>query len=713
MRRLPGARTALAAAAALSLLEVGVDGALTLSYKLLIDDVFPARDGRLLAAVLGGLGAGVALAAVLSVSRDRAWARWAARTSAALRLEVLDETLRLSTAGAAALPASEILSRFSSDLGAFEAWLAGAVNSLVIPTLNLAMGGILLFILMDWRLAAPAALLWPLVLIGPRLIAPRAARAVAETKRREAELLSALEEPLTAHRVIKAYGLESAARERFRRALQPFSRSFERGAFLGAMVERSTVLTIYAVQVALVAVTALMTFHGRLSAGSFIAFAGVFWNLGWSVVVATRSAPALMSARESLRRVEDLLARERGAAERRRGRPVAVLRRSIRLEDVRFDYPGGGAALSGLTLEIPHGSFAALVGPSGSGKSTALSVLAGFQTPTSGRVLFDDADAADADPASLRAHMGFVFQDDALLRGTVRENIRLGRPDASDADVERAARRAEFDEAARALPGGYDAVLGPEGLRLSGGQRQRLSLARALVRDPAILILDEATSALDSATEAAVNETLRRGAKGRTTVCVTHRLAAAAGADVIFVLQQGRVVERGSHAGLLELGGVYANLWRKQDGLSLSADGSAAHVSPARLREIPLLASLTDERLAALAPQFASVRVPAGHAVIRQGDRGELFYIVVRGRVAVSREGPGGPVELAILEDGEQFGEQALLSDAPRNATVTAKTDCLFLTLSRALFLELLGGSPEARRRIDDDAELRRVPRSP
>ncbi|MDE2490429.1 MAG: ATP-binding cassette domain-containing protein [Elusimicrobia bacterium] len=708
MRRLPGIRAALAAAAALSLLEVGVDGALTLSYKLLLDDVFPRHDARLLAAVLGGLAAGAALAAVLSVWSDRAWARWAARASAALRQEVLDEALRLRAGGPAAVPAGDILSRFSTDLGAFDAWLTGAVNGLVLPALNVAMGAALLFVLMDWRLAAPAAALWPLVLIGPRLIAPRAAAAVAETKRREAALLAALEEPVSALRSVKAYGLERAARDRFDRALRPFQRSLERGAFLSAMVERSTVLTIYAVQIALVAATAVMTFRGRLSPGSFVAFAGVFWNLGWSVVVATRSAPVLLSARESLRRVDGLLARVRTSAERRRGRAVAPLRRSIRLEDVAFSYPGGGKVLSGLTLEIPRGSYAALVGSSGSGKSTVLSLLAGFQAPTSGRVLFDGADAAEADLASLRAQMGFVFQDEAIFRGTLRENIRLGRPGASDADVERAARAAALHETARALPGGYDAALGPDALSLSGGQRQRLGLARALVREPAVLLLDEATSALDPATEAAVNETLKRGAAGRTTVAVTHRLAAAADADVIFVLSDGRVAESGAHADLLARGGLYADLWRRQDGFALSADGACARVTPARLREIPLLSPLSDAQRSALAEKFASVRAPAGHDVVREGEPGELFYLIVRGQVAVLRAGPRGPVEVATLGAGEEFGEQALLGDAPRSATVRAKTDCLFLTLSRGPFFDLLNEAPEVRRRVLAAAESRR-----
>lgn len=698
MKLLRGAGGVLALAALLSLPEVAVDGGLTLSYKYLVDGAFARHDERLLVLILSAIGVGVALAAALSLARDRLYARWAAKTSAALRQRVFDRAVA-GAGSETALPASEVLSRFSTDLAAFEAWLAGAAAGLVVPALNLVMGVALLFVLADWRLALLTALAWPATLAAPRWIAPRAAKEIAEIKRGQGALLERLEEPLAAGRVVPAYGLERYARERFRRVLEPYGRSLARGNFLGAMVERSTVLTVYAVQAAIVAVTAALAFQGRLSVGAFISFASVYWNLGWSVVVATRSAPALLSARASLERVEELLA-EGSAAPQRKAAKLAPLSERISLEDVHFSYGDGPAVLSGVSLEIPRGAYAALVGPSGSGKSSILSLVAGFRAPRAGRVLFDGVDLAGVEPSSLRKRMGFVFQDSFLFGTTLAENIRLGRPDASDADVQKAARLAELQDLAGSLPGGFEARVGRGGAELSGGQRQRVAVARALIREPELLLLDEATAALDPATEAAIDETLRRGAKGRTTIAVTHRLAQAARADLIFVIQAGRVVERGSHDQLLALGGLYAELWGKQDGLSLSGDGACARVSAARLGRIPLLAPLNEEQRAALSERFVSVRVSAGQPVVREGEPGDLFYLLARGRVTVSRRGPGGPVDLGTLAEGDEFGELALLRDAPRNATVTAATDCVLLGLPRKPFLELLQGSPEVRKRI-------------
>lgn len=699
MRSLRGAWGVLAFAALLSLPEVAVDGGLTLSYKYLVDGAFARHDARLLLLILSAVGAGVLLAAALSLARDRYYARWSARTSAALRQAVFDGALAGAGRSRPSLPPSEVLSRFSTDLAAFEAWLAGAVSGLLVPALNVLMGVALLFLLADWRLALLTALAWPATLLAPRWIAPRAAREIAEVKRGQAALLERLEEPLAAGRVVEAYGLERYARERFRRVLEPYSRGLARGNFLGVMVERSTVLTVYAVQAAIVSVTAALAFEGRLSVGAFVAFAGVYWNLGWSVVVATRSAPALLSARASLDRVEALLQEQPKAQAPKLGR-LKPLREKVALEEVHFGYGDGPAVLAGVSLEIPRGAYAALVGPSGSGKSSILSLLAAFHAPRSGRVLFDGADLAGVEPASLRKRLGFVFQDSVLLDATLADNIRLGRLEASDAEVHKAARLAELQDLAASLPGGYDTRIDRGGAELSGGQRQRVAVARALIREPELLLLDEATSALDPATEAALDETLRRGAKGRTTVSVTHRLAQAARADVIFVVQAGRVVERGRHEDLLALGGLYAELWRKQDGLSLSPDGSAARVSAARLARIPLLAPLSDGQRAALADRFVSVRAAAGQPVVREGEPGDLFYVLARGRVTVSRRGPAGATDLGTLVEGDEFGELALLRDAPRNATVTAKTDCLLLGLPRQPFLELLRGSPEVRKLV-------------
>jgi ATP-binding cassette subfamily B protein len=368
------------------------------------------------------------------------------------------------------------------------------------------------------------------------------------------------------------------------------------------------------------------------------------------------------------------------------------------LRDVTFGYKADSVSLREASFDIRQGDFVALVGGSGSGKSTVLNLLLRFYDPDSGAITVDGRDVRTVTQDSLRAQIGIVFQDSILFNVSVRENIRLGNPKATDAEIERAMRAAEIHDDVMKMPEGYDTIAGERGARFSGGQRQRLALARALVRDPAILLLDEATSALDPVSEAAINETLSRVAKGRTVVSATHRLATIAHADSIFVLDRTRLAERGRHEELLRSNGVYSFLWRKQAGFTINAAGDQAGVSPERLKDIPILARLGDSILTELPEQFVTERYPAERKVIIQGDPGNKFYILVHGKVDVLQDRPDGTEErIAVLRDGDYFGEVALLEDVPRTATVVTRTPCLFLSLERAEFSALLKRAPDLR----------------
>jgi ATP-binding cassette subfamily B protein len=244
------------------------------------------------------------------------------------------------------------------------------------------------------------------------------------------------------------------------------------------------------------------------------------------------------------------------------------VRGAVRFEGVRFSYGDGaaGEVLRGLDLDIAPGETHAIVGSTGAGKSTVVKLLLRLYEPTTGRVTLDGVPLDELTFTSLRGALGFVAQDVYLFQGTVRENLTYGRPDAGEDEIVRAATLAEAHGFITALPQGYDTIVGERGQKLSGGQRQRLTLARAILRDPAVLVLDEATSAVDNETEAAIQRSLERVSEGRTTIVIAHRLSTVRHAHRIHVLEAGQVIEAGTHEELVEQGGLYAALWRVQTG---------------------------------------------------------------------------------------------------------------------------------------------------
>jgi len=245
-------------------------------------------------------------------------------------------------------------------------------------------------------------------------------------------------------------------------------------------------------------------------------------------------------------------------------KPLAVTAGNVRFDDVRFSYDPERAILKGLTFEVPAGKTVAIVGPSGAGKSTISRLLFRLYDISSGTISIDGQDIRKVTQASLRAAIGMVPQDTVLFNDTIRYNIRYGRWDAGDAEVEEAARLAQIDGFIRMSPKGYETQVGERGLKLSGGEKQRVAIARTVLKAPPILVLDEATSALDSHTEHEIQEALERVSRNRTSLVIAHRLSTIVAADEIIVLDQGRIAERGTHSQLLAMNGLYASMWNRQ-----------------------------------------------------------------------------------------------------------------------------------------------------
>jgi ATP-binding cassette subfamily B protein len=446
----------------------------------------------------------------------------------------------------------------------------------------------------------------------------------------------------------------------------------------------------------------IMVAHGQRTLGTIIAFHGVFLNVVYSVQTLTMVMPGLLQSVGGMQRVDELLREPLSIIDAPDARALGPLGDRIRFDSVSFSYGGPQLQLDAVTLDILRGSFVAIVGASGSGKSTLFNLLLRFYDADRGSILFDGTDVRAATVASLRGQMGAVFQNNHLFDISLRENIRMGRPGASDTDVETAARQAEIHDWIASLPQGYDSLAGESGAKLSGGQRQRVAIARALVRRPSILLLDEATSALDPAAESAINATLRRLAAGRTVVSVTHRLSSVRDADCIYVMEAGRLAESGPPEQLLAAEGAYARLWRHQSGFTVNEKGDDGGVSADRLKEYPLLSQLDPESLQFLAGLFVSESYPAGSNVVVEGEMGDRFHMIARGRVEVLRGSlDASPARLAVLGDGDYFGEIALLKRVPRTATVRTLNPTLLLSLKDKHFRLLVDRHPDIAERLN------------
>jgi ATP-binding cassette subfamily B protein len=692
---------------AIVVLEMVLNALVPLAFKLLIDTILPDRNVRLLVLVTVAMGAAVMVVTVAGVARDSMYARLVSKVVGDLRMKLYEHLQRLSMDFFGRMRLGDILGRFTSDLTSVETALR-AVTWGVMPVFDIVITTALLFAL-DWRLALMAMLVWPLASVGPWLLTPRSEDVAFTLKEQLGGAMSTAQAHLGAPALIKAFGLEPWSRWVFGEQDRALTRGSARGAFLGALIERSANTGILVLWVGIFGVGAWLAFQGTTTIGTLAAFQALFITLSYAIYNVVQFAPYAVQANGGMRRIDEVLSARPTVVDAGDAEAAPLLQHGIEFRGVGFSYTGERKDLDGVSLTIPRGASVALVGASGSGKSTLLNLLLRFYDPTEGSLLLDGRDLRGFAAASWRAQLGVVFQEPLLFDASVRENVRCGRWTATEADVRDAIEAAGASDFVNHLPGGLDAAVGERGSALSGGQRQRLAIARAIVRDPAVLVLDEATSALDLSTETAVNEVFRRLGEGRTVISVTHRLASVVDFDRIFVLERGRLVEQGRHQELLGMDGVYAELWKKQSGFVVLEERGEVRVDPSWLRRVRVLEGLPHEALAELAGAFVPERYEADRVIVHEGDPGARFYVIVRGTVDVERaEAPGEPARrVAQLEDGDYFGEVALLERRPRNATVRTVTPTVCLSLSHGKFMEFLDRFPDVRQEMNRGAALR------
>ena len=525
-----------------------------------LDGIFIEKNERLLLILPVALLAVAALKALFSYGVGYLMAYVGNRVVADIRQELFQQLMRMPVGFHDSNTSGRLVSRVVNDVGLMANAASSVVKDIFQHALTfLAMVGVILY--QDWKLAGISLIVIPLAGLTMVRVGQRLKRLAASGQAQMGDMSSTLQETFAGIRVVKAFGREEAEAERFQARNQ---------AFLATTLKTNQVWSIGHSHMEVIGVISIaviiwyggyLVISGTMTPGAFFSFMAAMLLAYTPVRKLSGSNNLIQQALAAAERVFDVLDMKTEQAQAQGMVQLAGINRAIEFQGVSLRYESQKVpALTNVDLTIRPGEIIALVGSSGSGKTTLVSLLPRFYEPTTGRILIDGVPLDSYDLPSLRAHIGIVSQEIVLFDDTILNNIAFGRTGASRAEVEQAAKLAYAHDFILRLPDGYDALIGERGLKLSGGERQRLAIARALLRDPPLLILDEATSALDTESERIVQLALANLMKNRTTLVIAHRLSTIQNADRIVVLERGTIVEIGSHEALLRQGGSYHRL---------------------------------------------------------------------------------------------------------------------------------------------------------
>jgi subfamily B ATP-binding cassette protein MsbA len=485
------------------------------------------------------------------------------RVTHELRCRIYTHAQRLSMSYHDKKRTGDIISTATADVDAIQSALtSGVLDTLYYVLLLAGMSGLMLYL--DWRFTLIALSILPALSVVVYTLTRRIKRASRDMRGREADLMSTMQEVLSSIRLVKAFGRQDHERRRFEYQSERIVESTLRTRDVKAKLAPTVELIVAVGSAAVLWFGARHVLDGRLTAGALVVFLLYLSKMYKPIRELSKMTDTYSRALVAFDRINTFLAVDVEVRDLPGARRAPRFHGTIELDHVTFAYAPDRPTLADVSLTIPAGSVAAIVGPTGAGKTTLINLVARFYDPQSGRVLIDGEDVRSFYQESLRERISFVLQDTLLFRGPVWQNIAYGRTEATRREIVRAAELANADAFIRELPDGYDTMVGERGVTLSGGQQQRIAIARAIVRDAPILILDEPTTGLDAGSESLVLDALQQLMRGKTTIVIAHSLSTIQRADVIFVVDHGRVCERGSHTTLLEAGGIYARLHELQ-----------------------------------------------------------------------------------------------------------------------------------------------------
>lgn len=531
--------------------------------KPVVNDIFVNREENMLWLIGGAVLATFAVKGVASYLQAVLMARVGLSIVADLQNRLFAHLARMDIAFFHSRSTGELISRFTNDINQMRMAVSNVLTGIGKDSLSL-VGLIGNMFFQNWQLALIALFVFPIAIRPIARLGRRMRKVTANTQRELGLFTTILEQTFQGIRVVKAYGMAEYEKGRVATIVDTVRRLSRKAESTRAR-SHPIMETLGGVAVAIVIIYGgHQVIEGQTDAGSFFSF---ITALLLAYEPMKRLANLNMSMQQGLagaQRLFEVLDTEPAILDKPNAEPLAMSKGHVELEDVEFAYGPGAPAIRGVSMEVPAGKTVALVGPSGAGKSTILNLIPRFYDVDAGRVLIDGTDVRDATLSSLFGSIALVSQEVMLFDDTVMANIAYGRAGATEEEIFDAARNAAAHDFIRSLPEGYQTVVGEQGVKLSGGQRQRLAIARAMLKNAPILLLDEATSALDTESERQVQTALNTLMKGRTTLVIAHRLSTVVDADLIYVIDQGRIVESGTHDQLLARDGAYAKLYALQ-----------------------------------------------------------------------------------------------------------------------------------------------------